>query len=156
MIIIAVVLQILRVITNDSKDEPQKLSGYGNQCFHLGHASVEHLLILRMHDAFGFNRINGCKKQQFSHQRPATFGDPALPPVIARTDFIKIKTGQLHDLRDGIKFIKICYFPDQPGNGHLCKTLDGKNVLAIGNLLQINAQLLFQVVVQFNCRVFYP
>ena len=146
MIVIAVVLQILCVIANDSKDKPQKLSGYGNQGLHLEHAPVQHLLILLMHDAFGFNRIDGRKKQQFSHQRSASFGDAALAPVFARTDFIKIKAGQFHDFREGIKFFKVCYFSDQPGNGHRSKALDGKYVLTIRNLRQINAHLFFQTI----------
>ena len=75
--------------------------------------------------------------------------------MIARTDFIKIKAGQFHHFRDGIKFIKICYFSDQPGNSHLCKTFDRKNVLAIRNLLQINAQLLFQTIDKLILN-FYP
>ena len=146
MIVIAVIFHIFRVITNNGKDNPQKLSGYGDQRLHLDHAPVQHLLILLMHDPFGFNRINGHKKQQLSHQRPASFGDPALTLVPAGTNFVQIQTSQFHYLGDRIKFVKIGDFTNQPCSSNRSNAFNGQDTTTIINLLQKFGQLMLKII----------
>ena len=82
MMYLAVIVHIHGIITSKGKEKRQKLSRYGNQCLHLEHAPVQHLLVLLMHDPIGFNHIDGRKKQQLPHQRTTPFRDPALPLML--------------------------------------------------------------------------
>ena len=107
------VFHIHTAVANQGEKNPQELSRYGNQCFHLKHASTQHLLIGFVHNSFGFHGVNGSEKQKFPHQGTTPFRDTTLALVLTRTDFVKIKAGQFRDLGDGIKFSKITHFTDQ-------------------------------------------
>jgi len=132
MMYLIIIVHIYCIVTSKSKDNPQKLSGYGNQCLDFGHASVKHLLISLMHNPLGLNRINGCKKQQLSHQRSSSFGDMALALVLTRTDFVKIKASQFDDLRNRIELPKIPDLTNQASNRYSSNAFDGKNALLSG------------------------
>src|SRR4030042_3337726 len=145
MMYIVIIFYIFRVITDKSKDKAQKLSGYRNQCLHLQHAPVQHPLIWLVHYPIGFNNIDGRKKQQFPYQGPSTFGDPKPSLMFPGADFVKVKAGQFHDLRDGIKLSKVAYFTYQAGHSHYADPSYGKKASAIRNLLQTLFHLFFQI-----------
>ncbi len=47
------------IISNNRIDNPQKLAGYGNHCFHFRHTSIKHIMILLVHDPVNSDCIQG-------------------------------------------------------------------------------------------------
>src|SRR4030042_1382634 len=142
---IAITFYIFRVITDKSKDKAQKLSGYRNQCLHLQHASIQHLLIWLIHYPIGLNNIDGRKKQQFPYQGSPTFRDPKSSLMFPGTDLVKVKTSQFHNLGYSIKLSEVADFTYQPGHSNYADSSYGKNASAIGDLCQTLSHLFSQI-----------
>jgi hypothetical protein len=79
------------IVPNNREGNSQKFAAYGNQCFYLGHASAQHLLILGMQDSFASDHIDSCKEQDLSEIRATSFGDTPLTFFPPGTDLVKIK-----------------------------------------------------------------
>lgn len=146
MISIAIILYIHRVVTGKGKDKHKELSGYGYQGLHLYHASVQHLLVVFMHNPMGFHHIDGGEIQQLPHQGTTPLRDAAFASVFAGANFKKIKAGQFHHLRDRVKPRKIAHLPNETCNGDPPNTFDGEDTVAVRNLIQIVIHLLFQLI----------
>src|SRR5271157_717060 len=150
MILLLIILPICSMITHHSKYYSQKFTRDGNHGLNLWHAPVDHPNVVFMHDSIGPYGVDSNKKQQFAKIGAPSLGDMPLAAMFSGTDFVKIKTCQFHNFRDGCKVPEISHFANQTGNGYFPNSFDGKNALAIRNLLQIVTHLFFPMVHKFR------
>ena len=82
-----IIVYIYRIISDQRKDQRQKLAGDGRHSFDLHHSPLQHLMVCIMHDTTMFDGIDGSKKQQLSHQPSTALGDSASAvSLLAGTD----------------------------------------------------------------------
>ena len=140
------VAHIHGIVPNNRKGNVKQFATYGNQCLRLGHTSAQHLLILGMQDPFAPHHVDSRKEQNLSEIRATSFRDTPLTFFPPGTDLVKIKARQFRYLGDRAKFSEVTHLTDQSSGCHVPDSLDGKNAVTVGNLLQITLHLFFHAI----------
>src|SRR6266496_5018457 len=125
------------MITYQSKNNSEKLSGDRHQGLHSKHAPAHGALIPFMQHSALTDGAQSRKVQKLSHKRSAALGDAELSSMLTRADFVQVKPRQLHNFADSAELREVSYFTDQARCGNRSDPFERKNDPAVRDLFQM-------------------
>lgn len=102
------IFHIQRLVASQGVHHFEQFAQNSRQRFGFGHTSLNHPSIGLMHNPGGFHCIDGCKIEQFSHQRSSALLNTPPALVLAGADLEQIKTGQFGKLSNCAILVTPC------------------------------------------------